>query len=394
MAETTAHRDALLRLALTPGLGPVLTRRLIERAGDPEQALALTEARLKRIRGIGEEKARAIYKGFRAAGALAEEERALAARLGARYVSIYDDDYPPLLRQLPDAPLLLSYRGETEAITAPHVVAIVGSRSCTAYGVETAERFAGVLARAGLAIVSGGARGIDSAAHRGALRSGGRTIVVMGCGLARCYPPENKDLFRTILDSGGAIVSELPLRTEPSRENFPARNRIISGLSLGVLVIEAGNKSGALITARQAAEEHGREVMAVPGRIDSRASRGVLDLIKQGGAALVTDPADVIDLLETPARHQFDGVHASRYADPGAALDAEIDVGDPSTPPLGALSPPQQQIVEAIGDGGGIDDLVERTGLAPGVVRSEITMLEIRRVVVKRGDRLILREKM
>lgn len=390
MAETTAHRDALLRLALTPGLGPILTRRLIEHAGDPQQALSLTESRLKGVRGIGDEKARSILKGFRAAAALADEERALAARLGARHISIYDDEYPPLLRQLPDAPLLLSFRGDLEAVTSPHTVAMVGSRSCTAYGVESAERFAGVLGRAGLTVVSGGARGIDTAAHRGALRSGARTIVVMGCGLARCYPPENADLFRQIIDSGGAVVSELPMRTEPTRENFPARNRIISGLSLGVLIIEAGRGSGALITARQAAEEHGREVMAIPGRIDSKASEGTLELIKQGGAALVTSPADVIDLLETPARHQHAGVHAARYADPGA--DAS---GDGTRQPLdlGSLSPPQRTIVEALADPATVDDLIERTGLEAGVIHSETTLLEIRQVVVRRGGRLALRAK-
>jgi DNA processing protein len=280
----------LLRLTLTPGLGPVLIARLIEAFGSPDRALAASAADLERIRGIGPAKAQSFLRGMRDAAALVDEELALAQRLGVRLVDQQSPEYPTLLRTINDAPPLLYIRGQLQPESADrYPVAIVGSRNATAYGIEQAERFAGVLARSGLTIISGGARGIDTAAHRGALRSGGRTIAVLGCGLAECYPPENRELFDRIVagqgDSGGAIISELPLRAPPESDNFPARNRLISGIALGVLVIEAGRKSGSLITARLALEDHNREVMAVPGRVDSPASQGTHELLKLCGRA-------------------------------------------------------------------------------------------------------------
>jgi DNA processing protein len=254
-----------------------------------------------------------------------------------------------------------------------YMVAIVGSRRCTAYGIEQAERFSGVLARSGLTIVSGGARGIDTAAHRGAMRADGRTIAVLGCGLANRYPPDNVDLFDKIVEGRGALVSELPMGTQPDSQNFPARNRLISGLSLGTIVIEAGRGSGALLTARHALEEHGREVMGVPGRVDSPASEGTLDLLRQGEAALVTSARDVLDILEQPARHHWAGTHESRYADPARA------------PALGA---DEAAILEALDRPMSADELVEASGLAPGPMRAALTLLEIQGRIVRSGGRL------
>jgi len=384
----------LLCLQRADGVGPILARRMIERFGGAAQACAATEPMLLKVEGIGPAKARRIAAGLRASPAIVEEELEHAERIGVRFVAPGDGVYPALLAQLPDAPLTLSVRGDAEALRRPYALAIVGSRACSAYGVEQAERFASAIARSGLTIVSGGARGIDTAAHRGALRGGGRTIVVSGCGLARIYPPENADLFDRIAGEGGAIVSELPLTTEPAPDNFPARNRIVSGLALGALVIEAGARSGALITARQAAEEQGREVMALPSRVDSRHAAGSLELLKQGGAALVTDPGDVLDILESPARHLHAGTHAARYGadgldDDAPALFERPARAEPPAPVLtGDLTPSQRALVEALGSPRTLEELCATTGLPPETLRADATMLEIRRVLVQRGGRL------
>ncbi|MBS0197749.1 MAG: DNA-protecting protein DprA [Planctomycetes bacterium] len=387
--------EVMLRLSLTPGLGPVLTARVLEALG-PQRALTATPADLKRVQGIGESKAASIAAGLRAAEELAKAEQTQAASMGIRILAKGGDGYPPLLASLPDAPAVLYVRGvlhNEEQDRYP--LAIVGSRQCSSYGMEQSQRFAGMLARSGITIVSGGARGIDSAAHRGAIAAGGRTIAVLGCGLAQCYPPENARLFDEIA-AAGAVVSELPLNTPPQADNFPARNRIISGLSLGVLVIEAGERSGALITARQAAEDHGREVFALPGRVDAPGSRGTLDLIKSGGASLVTDPADVIQLLESAAHHHFRGTHAARFPakspDPESETEPKPDgLFPPTAPPAIGLTEPQRKILEALADPLTLDDLCEVTGLDPAMLRREITLLEINKRVRREAGRLARR---
>jgi len=369
---------ALLALILTPGLGPVLTSRLLDLAASPEAALESSPATLQRVRGIGDTKARRIAAGLRDALDRADREIDRAHALGVDLLPIGSPDYPELLAHIPDPPPVLFVKGDVR----PHdldryMVAIVGSRRCTAYGIEQAERFAGVLARSGLTIASGGARGIDTAAHRGALRAEGRTIAVLGCGLSNRYPPDNVDLFDRIADGRGAIVSELPLATQPDAQNFPARNRLISGLSLGTIIIEAGRGSGALLTAKHAVEEHGREVMGVPGRVDSPASEGTLDLLRRGEAALVTSARDVLELLEPPARHHWAGTHESRYADPAPA------------PGLGA---DERRVLDALDQARTADELVDLTGLSPGPLRAAVTMLEIQGRVTRRAGRLERRQ--
>jgi DNA processing protein len=382
----------LLRLTLTPGIGPVLIGRLIERYGSAREVAAATRSGLKGIDKIGPKKADLIAEGLAKAAPLVEEELALADQLGVRFIAQSDPDYPPLLATIPQAPPLLSIRGHLDPQQADAFpVAIVGSRRCTAYGIEQAERFASVLSSTGLTVVSGGARGIDTAAHRGALRAQGRTIAVLGCGLARCYPPDNKDLFDQIVASGSAILSELPLRTEPDSSNFPARNRIISGIALGTLVVEASKRSGSLITARIAAEDHAREVMALPGRVDSKASEGSLHLIQQGGAALVVEPADVIQLLETPARHSFHGTHESRYVGETQLFETTKPAEKPRE--IGSLSDAQRTILNAIQSPLTMDDLSTATGLPPETLRAEITMLEIQKRIVREGSRIAARSR-
>lgn len=383
-----ALRD-LLRLTLTPGLGPVLIARLLETFGSAARVLGASARELERVRGVGPAKSVAFVRGMKESAALVEEEMALVEQRGARLVVKGEPGYPALLAGAPDAPPILYVRGTLDDAADRYPVAIVGSRDCTAYGIEQAEKFAATLAGAGLTVVSGGARGIDAAAHRGALRAGGRTIVAVGCGLADCYPPEHAELYDRIASGaqggGGAIVSELPMRTPPDADNFPARNRIISGLSLGVVVIEAAKGSGALITARLAAEDHGREVMVVPGRVDSPASAGSLELLKKGGAAIVTEPADVLQILETPARHAFTGSHESRYADPARAPLFDPGLAEPGTGL--PLSEVQRRIVDALVEPVTLDELVASTALEPSVIRAEVTLLELQGRVRRQGSR-------
>jgi DNA processing protein len=388
---------ALLRLTLVNGVGPVLGRRLIAAFGSAEQVFGASPADLERIEGIGSTKARRIHASMLESESALEHEIELAEKHRARIIPLGDPDYPPLLAEAVDAPLVLYVRGATPCPTGTFAVGIVGSRHCTAYGVEQAERFSMMLAEQGLVIVSGGARGVDSAAHRAALRVQGTTVVVMGCGLGNCYPPENAAVFDDIASRGGTIISELPILTEPSPENFPARNRIIAAMSLGVLVIEAPRGSGALITARVAIDDYNREVMAVPGRIDSRASEGSNDLIKSGEAAMVTSPSDVIDLLESAARHQHEGTHEPRFAQPLLPLggggesssrgrDTEVKLRATPHSQL-TITETQRVILEAVRQPASIDDICRTTGLEPATIQAETTILEIRRVLVREGSK-------
>ena len=372
---------ALLRLHLTPGVGPVLGRRIAQ-VIDPAALDQCTPADLARIEGIGAKRAAAIHAGLAASRNAVARERSLLDRAAAHVITLADGDYPPILAEAPDAPLALFVRGSLHAEPMRYPVAIVGSRACTAYGVEQAQRFAAAFAGAGLAVISGGARGVDSAAHAAAARIGGVTVVVLGCGLGHCYPPENEGLFRAVVEAGGALVSEFPFETGPAPENFPIRNRVISGLSLGVLVIEAPAGSGALITARHAVEHHGRDVFAVPGRVDSPASSGCHALIRDGEAALVTSPQDVIAMLESRARHIHDGTHAARFASANPAPPAHTVIRTE------LLSDAQRNIVEALDAPATVDELADRTGLPPETVRVELTTLELLGALKRSGSRI------
>lgn len=281
----------LLRLNLIAGLGPRLYSLLLARFGSPAAILAASGSELLEVEGVGPKLSAAIV--LARSGDEAERELAACRAQGIQLLVRGARGYPRMLQELCDAPPVLYCRG-TLLPADELAVAIVGSRQCTLYGRQQAERFAAALARAGMTIISGMARGIDAAAHRGALAAGGRTIAVSATGLNQLYPPEHADLAAEIA-AHGAVVSESPLGRGPSRGIFPQRNRIISGMSLGVIIIEANRQSGALHTARHA-NEQGRDVFALPGRVDCLASQGCLDLIRDG-VTLLRTPDDVLETL-------------------------------------------------------------------------------------------------
>ncbi len=278
-----------LALIKVPGVGPVLRRRLLDHFGSPQAIFEAKEEELRAVEGISSRVMRAI----KATDPLAVGKRIYreAQGLGFRVLTLKDPQYPPNLREIFDPPPVLFIRGEILPQDSV-AVAVVGSRRCSTYGRDFARRLSGSLAEVGVTIVSGMARGIDTEAHRGALGAGGRTIAVLGSGPDRIYPPENTALSREIAGSG-AVLTEFPPGTPPERWNFPQRNRIISGLSLGVVVVEAPSKSGALITASLALEQ-GRCVFAVPGLAGSWVSQGTHRLIREG-AKLVERPEDVLE---------------------------------------------------------------------------------------------------
>ncbi|MCC6580582.1 MAG: DNA-protecting protein DprA [Phycisphaeraceae bacterium] len=364
--------DDLLLLTLTPGLGPVrIGRGLIALGSARAMAQAGADA-LASALGMSPLQAQGMIRSMRevAAADVVAEERRLAAELGVTLVAWDDPSYPRLLKLIADPPPLLYVKG---AVTEQDALALamVGSRKCSHYGREQADRFAAGCAMAGLCIVSGGAYGVDTAAHRAALRVGGRTLAVIGSGLAQPYPPDNHELFDAIARQG-AVISELPMRTAPRPENFPSRNRIISGLSLGVLVVEAALRSGALITARLAAEDHAREVMALPGRVDSPTSAGCHRILREGWASLVTSPAEVMQSL----------------GEAGQTLAASQSSGDadaPPTAPAMTLTPSQRTIFDHLQSPATLDDLATVAGLPIATLRADLTLLEIRGLVRRQG---------
>jgi len=330
-----------LRLSLVSGIGPRIRKLLLERFGSPSAVFAAAPADLRCVQGVGAELTRRI--------AVAREEIDVQA------------DYPRALREIDDPPGILFLRGELLPQDAL-AIAVVGSRHATQYGLAQAERLAGSLARAGFTIVSGLARGIDAAAHRGALAAGGRTLAVLGSGLLNLYPPEHAELAEQIWNQG-AVMSEAPPRSPPLSGAFPQRNRIITGLSLGVLVVEASTKSGALISARHAMEQN-REVFAVPGRVDNRMARGCHRLIRDG-AKLVETADDILEEL-------------GPLAAPAERGDGEA-IHHPAELLLNEL---EQKVLAAItSDPSTIDAVVVASGLPTGQVLSTISVLEMRRLV-------------
>lgn len=364
---------ACLRLHLCDGVGPIRFRRLVEHFGSAEAVLAASRHRLLAVEGVGQKVATAVAAAARIE---IEAEIAAVADAGARIIGFNDKDYPELLTQITDPPICLFVRGEITAGDA-NAVAVVGSRHCSNYGAEQAQRFGAGLARAGLTVVSGLARGVDGLAQAAALEAGGRTIAVLGCGLSQIYPPEHAELAERIA-SAGAVVSELPMRTAPDDQNFPRRNRIIAGLSRGVLVVEGNRKSGSLITARLAID-YDREVFAIPGRIDSATADGPNTLIRDQQAKLVMRLEDIVEEL---------GVVGSAVAD-----DLFSGRRDPSGTPQTAvaLTPIERAVLEAMsGDETTLDGLLERVSHSASEVASALTMLQLKACVRQRPGNVYL----
>lgn len=301
----------LLTLRLVPGLGPRLTAAILERFGSAAAALRATPEQLREVPHIGAKLADQIHRALPELDV--DAELGLMEQHDVHLLVQRSPDYPAALATIGDAPQLLYIRGALTPADA-NAVALVGSRHCTSYGRRVAQRLAKDLARRGYTVVSGLARGIDAAAHRGALEAGGRTVAVLAGGLARIYPPEHAELASDVAGSG-ALLSEAAMRMEPLAVLFPGRNRLISGLSRAVIVVEAADRSGALITAREAGEQ-GRAVFAVPGPVDSPTSRGTHELIRKG-AVLVRDAEDVLEELE--------GVRAGPAAAPPAGPPPGMD---------------------------------------------------------------------
>jgi DNA processing protein len=354
---------AQVRLACVPGIGSRLRQLLLERFGSPQAVFAASPKEIAGVARIGPKLAELIPT--LATAPMAEEVIELCRRREVQILPEGTAGYPGLLSRIDDPPGLLFVRGKLEPCDAL-AVAIVGARHASAYGRRVAHQLAGGLARAGYTVVSGLARGIDAAAHRGALEAGGRTIAVLGSGVLSIYPPEHAELALEVI-AQGAVVSELPPLTEPQTGTFPSRNRIISGLTLGTVVVEAADRSGALITARLAGEQ-GREVFAVPGPIDSRMSRGCHGLIRDG-AKLVQGIDDILEEL-------------------GPLFETAVtaDGREVKSPAELRLDELERQVLAAIdtlaGGAGGvdIDDLVAETCLAAARVLAAIGVLETRRI--------------
>jgi len=310
----TAAQMHWLALALTPTLGPTRGRKLVEHFGSTDAVFRASLTELEAA-GLQASAAQAIALGKSAA--LAQEEAVRATAAGAEIVTYSDPLYPQQLKQIYDPPLVLYVRGNAEVLTAPGI-AVVGTRHPTPYGIGMAERLSCDLAARGIIIISGMARGVDTAAHRGALTAKARTAAIFGTGVDVPYPRENTRLSEQILALGGALLSEFPMGTFAAPQNFPIRNRIISGLAIGVLVVEAGEYSGTRITARCALEQN-RELFAIPGNVTNRNSWGPNTLIKQG-AKLTATWEDVWEELPADIRERLDSTGSASEAGATASL--------------------------------------------------------------------------
>ena len=369
MNDHESQTRALLRISLCKNVGPHVIFALLEHFGSPKVALEASRDQLKQVDGLPKDAIEGLIEGP-SAGALSEELE-LLERHAVRLVPCFSEDYPDPLSELENGrPPLLRVKGTCEEQDSL-AVALVGSRRCSHYGRKQAARLATQLASMGFTIVSGFARGIDAAAHRGALRAGGRTIAVMGCGLAHIYPQEHAEMVSEVANNG-ALVTELPMDTPVKRSNFPPRNRLISGLSLGVVVVEAATRSGSLITARWAAEQ-GKTVMAVPGNVDRASSHGCHKLI-QDGAILVEDARDVAESL---------GPLSRPLPDP-EATDEEAETGEMDDPRVLSLNKRERRIFELLGHSPRhIDSLVEETDLPVSMVSSALLTLEVKGLVTQ-----------
>ena len=359
-----------ISLNMTPQIGPRAATKLLEKFGSAENVYHARRSELESLR-LKPESIESILK--REFHEKAEEELSKVREIGGDVLNLDDGSYPFLLREISDPPITLYVKGDWQACFDAPCVAVVGSRRCSTYGENASQMLSRDLAANGICIVSGLARGIDSAAHRGAIQAKGRTIAVMGTGIGQVYPKENVRLVDEILDAGGAVVSQFPLETPPIPENFPYRNRIISGLSLGVLLVEASERSGSLITARLAMEQN-REVMAVPGNITSKNSFGTNYLIKSG-AKLVQQWQDVVS--ELPIE-----ISAAILPPVIEGKNVEKQSKQSELVPAG-LSADERKIWQMLSadEATHIDVLLEESGLSFGDLSAALLGLEMRELV-------------
>lgn len=350
--------EACIALNMLPMMGPVRLRKLLQVFETPERVLVARGSALRAIDGIGAEVAEQITSWETIVDLSGELER--VQEFGAQVITAESPLYPRQLREIHAPPIVLYVWGELMERDL-HAIGVIGSRRTTHYGSECAKKLSYQLAYAGLTVVSGLARGIDTAAHQGALAAKGRTIAVIGSGLRKLYPPENAGLAEKIASGNGAVVSEFSMDVEPDRQTFPMRNRIISGWSHGILVVEAGLNSGALITASQALEQ-GRTVYAVPGHINAPTAHGSNRLIQQG-AKLVMEASDILDDLEV--------LLPEAKPSPQAAAR-----------PLPTLTEEERRVYDAIeATETSIDDIATKSDLPSGNVSSTLLRLELKRLV-------------
>jgi len=357
---------SLLTLFSVPGVGPNRFRALIGRFGSPEEVLRAPMSQLMSVEGIDRKIAENIK--LKRDNKFVENQLALLSKTRTRVITFWDEEYPANLRKIYDPPALLFLRGKlVEADN--YSVAIVGTRSPSNYGRLVTERISGELAKRGITVVSGMARGIDTVAHWGTLKMGGRTVAVLGSGVDIIYPSENRKLAQEI-ESKGCLISEFPMGTQPDAGNFPRRNRIISGMTLGTLVVEAGDKSGALITAEMALEQN-REVFAIPGNINSAKSKGTNRLIQEG-AKLVQSVEDILSELEPKLKG---------YLKPEPREEIKIE-----------LTPQERRILENLSERPmHIDKIAQSAGVPTSQALSILLSLELKDMVKQLAGKMFVR---
>jgi DNA processing protein len=362
--------EALVALNMIEGVGPVRARSLLEHFGDAPQILAASKSQLLRVRNIGNETAGVIANWEKTIDLAGELKR--ISDFGCHVLISSDENYPASLREIYDPPLVLYVKGGLTA-KDKNAVAMVGSRSTTHYGIETSRKLAYQLAYVGVTVVSGGARGIDTAAHQGAMAAKGRTVAVLGTGINLVFPPENAELFGRIAENG-AVITQFPFNRNGDRQSFAIRNRIIAGMTLGTVVVEADLHSGALITSNFATE-YGRQVFAVPGRIDSPRSKGCHDLIKKG-AKLCEGAEDILSEFE--------------YLFPGS--NRPPSPGETGVLPALELSDNEQKVYDALdNEERSIDEIIRKSSLPSSAVSVALLSLEMKRVVKQLPGKLFVR---
>ena len=365
-------REALIALNMIDGVGPVRARSLLEHFGEAPKILSASKHELQRVRNIGEETAQNIFNWEKSIDLAGELKR--ISDYGCHVLISTDENYPASLREIYDPPLVLYVKGEL-TVKDKNAVAMVGSRMTTNYGIETARKLAYQLAYVGVTVVSGGARGIDTAAHQGALSGKGRTIAVLGTGINLVFPVENVELFGRIA-ANGAVITQFPFNRPADKQSFPIRNRIVAGMTLGTVVVEANLTSGSLITANFATE-YGRQIFAVPGRIDSPRSKGCHELIKKG-AKLCEGVEDILS--------EFEYLFPASNRPPSATETGVL--------PALELNDNEQKVftVVKLEEESSIDEVIRSSGLPSSAVNVALFSLEMKRLVKHTAGEIIRAE--